>query len=328
MPGPLRIVFIGRNHQFSLLPLKRLMCRHKLVGIVESAERPDRRRRTRLEQMLRSLHEGWRREGFLLRLAKSHRIPFLALDANGKPRLEPLLRALQPDLVCVASLTHLLRPEVLAIPRLGFINLHPSLLPRYHGPFPWFWQYHDFRLELGATVHEIDCGQDTGRILRQQPVQIPLGADIQLAMRLVTEVGARLMADVADDLAAGRRIATAHDPAAWPKARIVRRSERFIDWKSWTLERTYHFLCGTLGWVDHLRDLPGANGKDLVPIGFLREISGHAPGTIHADPAGWFVAHHEGVIRLRRQAGFKPTVLRLLRLVTRLRRDALSKRPT
>ena len=122
--------------------------------------------------MLRSLHEGWRREGCLLRLAKSHRIPFLALDANGKPRLEPLLRALQPDLVCVASLTHLLRPEVLAIPRLGFINLHPSLLPRYHGPFPWFWQYHDFRLELGATVHEIDCGQDTGRILRQQPVQM------------------------------------------------------------------------------------------------------------------------------------------------------------
>jgi methionyl-tRNA formyltransferase len=222
----------------------------------------------------------------------------MLLHRQNRGELVTFLRRCQPDLICVASLTQLLSADALASAPLGVINLHPSMLPRYHGPFPWFWQYHDFQLEIGVTVHALDEGQDTGPILAQEPLTLALGTDVIDATEIAAQCGGRLMATVADQLEEGRaqfRAQPAHDH---PKARMVQRDERFIDWDGWGLERVWHFMRGTYPWVDAVK-----YPQEFVPakrfVGGMERTDPHGgAGEVGRDSEGYYVWHPEGRIRL------------------------------
>ncbi len=82
-------------------------------------------------------------------------------------RLAPMLRGLQPDLIFVTGFPWRLPAELVSLPRLGSINTHPSVLPRYRGPNPIFWQIMNGEAEIGLTVHRMDAEFDTGPILAQ-----------------------------------------------------------------------------------------------------------------------------------------------------------------
>src|ERR1700686_2568971 len=68
------------------------------------------------------------------------------------------------DLFCVATFPRILDAGVLALPRLGVLNVHPSLLPRHRGPDPLFWTFFDSEAETGVTVHWITQEVDAGDI--------------------------------------------------------------------------------------------------------------------------------------------------------------------
>jgi methionyl-tRNA formyltransferase len=95
--------------------------------------------------------------------------------ASERSRLAPLLRAFEPDLVLCLGFPWRLPPEALAVPRLGCVNSHPSLLPRYRGPSPISWQVRNDERELGVTFHRMDEQFDTGGVLAH--ATMPLGAD-------------------------------------------------------------------------------------------------------------------------------------------------------
>lgn len=90
-----------------------------------------------------------------------------------KARLERLLRAYEPHLCLCLGYPWLLPPEVLAVPALGILNGHPSLLPRWRGPFPIAWTIREGDTELGLTFHLMDERFDTGPILAQGSVPMP-----------------------------------------------------------------------------------------------------------------------------------------------------------
>ena len=90
-----------------------------------------------------------------------------------KARLAPLLEAYQPDLCLCLGYRWLLPPEVLAIPRLGILNGHPSLLPRWRGPFPVAWQVREGETELAMSYHLMDSAFDTGPVLAQGSRPMP-----------------------------------------------------------------------------------------------------------------------------------------------------------
>jgi methionyl-tRNA formyltransferase len=94
-------------------------------------------------------------------------------------RIAPLLRAYQPDLAACMYFPWLVPGEALAVPRLGVINGHPSLLPRYRGPMPAAWALRNGDREIGVTVHRMDEDFDTGPMLAQAGMEIaediPLG---------------------------------------------------------------------------------------------------------------------------------------------------------
>ena len=84
-----------------------------------------------------------------------------------------LLASVRPDLVLCMGFPWKVPPDALAVPRLGWLNGHPSLLPRHRGPVPVAWAIRAGEAEFGVTFHRMAADLDTGPILAQRP--IPLG---------------------------------------------------------------------------------------------------------------------------------------------------------
>jgi methionyl-tRNA formyltransferase len=72
-----------------------------------------------------------------------------------------------PQLIVVANFSQILRRPLLDLPPLGVINLHPSLLPKYRGPMPYYWVLQNREPTSGVTVHFVDENVDTGDIVAQ-----------------------------------------------------------------------------------------------------------------------------------------------------------------
>lgn len=84
-----------------------------------------------------------------------------------------------PDLCVIAHFERLIREPILSMPKLGFINLHPSLLPNYRGMAPQHWPIINGEKETGITIHYVDEGTDTGNIIVQR--RIPLTSEMYVA---------------------------------------------------------------------------------------------------------------------------------------------------
>jgi peptidoglycan/xylan/chitin deacetylase (PgdA/CDA1 family) len=112
------------------------------------------------------------------------------------------VRAFTPDLgLSIAA--PILRPALFALPRHGTINLHKGRLPDYRGMPPAFWELMNGEKSVGCTVHEVDAGLDTGRIIRTAVVDRAPYATLRGMQLQLDEVGVALMRDAALDLLAG-----------------------------------------------------------------------------------------------------------------------------
>jgi methionyl-tRNA formyltransferase len=87
--------------------------------------------------------------------------------------IAPLLASLRPDLVVCTGFPWKIPADALAVPPLGWLNGHPSLLPRHRGPVPVAWAIRNGDEEVGVTVHRMDAELDTGPIFAQ--VSMPVG---------------------------------------------------------------------------------------------------------------------------------------------------------
>jgi methionyl-tRNA formyltransferase len=86
--------------------------------------------------------------------------------------IAPLLRALRPDLVVCTGFPWKIPADALAVPPLGWLNGHPSLLPRHRGPVPVAWSIRNGEPEIGITFHRMDAELDTGAILAQRTMTV------------------------------------------------------------------------------------------------------------------------------------------------------------
>ena len=89
------------------------------------------------------------------------------LVSNHPSRWAAMLAPLRPDLIVCGGMPWRIPPEVIALPRLGTINVHPALLPRHRGPAAIDWAFRNGDPEMGVTIHWMDQSFDTGAILAQ-----------------------------------------------------------------------------------------------------------------------------------------------------------------
>lgn len=140
------------------------------------------------------------------------------------------LRRLQPDLFVVADYGQILSAETLAIARLGGVNLHGSLLPKYRGAAPINWALYHGETETGVTVIHMTPRVDAGPTLAQRRTAIgPEENAVELEGRLA-ELGAPLVCDAIEHLSAGRIEPIAQDAALASPARRLRKTDGAIDW--------------------------------------------------------------------------------------------------
>jgi methionyl-tRNA formyltransferase len=184
---PARIVVLGMSSDYGnglLLHLLRLGC--VPVGLVTSTR-------------LHTLSE----ETLFAHAAAALGIPYLAVgDINTTAAIDAL-RALKPDALFVFSFDQIFAAPVLAVPRVGAVNFHPSLLPRFRGAEPLFWQVFFGEREAGLTAHLITERIDAGPIVGQVRVPVePTDTAGRLARRTVLAAGP-LLDQVVRAVAAG-----------------------------------------------------------------------------------------------------------------------------
>jgi methionyl-tRNA formyltransferase len=92
---------------------------------------------------------------------------FDVVVAGSPSRIAPLLAALDADIGLSAAFPMLIPADALGVPRLGIVNTHPSLLPRYRGPNPIAWTVRNGDPRLGYSIHRMDQDFDTGNLLGQ-----------------------------------------------------------------------------------------------------------------------------------------------------------------
>jgi methionyl-tRNA formyltransferase len=113
--------------------------------------------------------------------------------AADRASLLRLTRAYEPDIGLCGGYSWLIPPEVIAVPRLGIVNTHPSLLPRHRGPFPFSWAVRENDPELGVTVHLMDEHFDTGPVLAQGTRPMPPGMTLESMIPTLRELNAELL---------------------------------------------------------------------------------------------------------------------------------------
>jgi methionyl-tRNA formyltransferase len=175
------------------------------------------------------------------------------------------IAALGADLFVVNSYSMILKPDLLAVPRNGAINVHGALLPAYRGANPIEWTLVNGERETGVTVHAVDAGIDTGPIFAQRRVPI-LFEDTWIDVRRRLDLATRLLlVETLPAILAGKAAARPQDEATaryWPR-RTAR--DGAFDWRSpavaiYNLVRAvvapHPGACAPDAWFDTWQSLP------------------------------------------------------------------------
>lgn len=184
-------------------------------------------------------------------LCRTHGLPCNVRTRADTAQMAPEISVLQPDLLVSVTWRALFPQDVIDAPRLGAMNIHGSLLPKYRGNAPIAWAIINGDKTCGITAHMIEKGMDTGDIIEQKILPIHYEDTVATLMgRMLTMVGP-LVVEAVEKLSdpTFKPVPQDHSHATIAKKR--RPEDGVIDW-SWSAERLYN-------WVRALTNpLPGA----------------------------------------------------------------------
>jgi len=241
----MRIAFLGTS-SFAVPALRALAQRHTIALVVTQPDRPSGRHAVVVPPPVKraALEAG-------LPISQPERV-------NGEDVVGQL-RDSRPDVLVVAAYGQLLRPAVFGLAPLGAINIHASLLPRYRGAAPVHWAIVNGEETTGITTFVIDRGMDTGPILLSRPLSI--GADEtagELEARLAL-LGADVMAETLDRLAAGT-LSPAPQPDGATMAPKLARDDGHVDWAA-PARSVHNLVRGMTPWPGAWTTLDGERVK-------------------------------------------------------------------
>lgn len=201
----------------------------------------------------------------------------------------------------VAAYGRILPPAVLALPRLGALNIHPSLLPRLRGPSPVATAILEGDRHTGVTVMLLDEGMDTGPILAQsEPLEIGLHDTTGLLTAKLFQIGATLLVETLAKWERGQLTPVPQNSAAATTTRLLSRSDGLIDW-SQPADRIERMARAYDPWPGTFTTWRGKNLKVLeVTVSGDANATGAPPGTVFRTEAGLGVACGRGTLALRR----------------------------
>lgn len=279
----MRVLFCGTPN-FGIPTLRRLLgdTRFTVNGIITQPDRPRGR----------GLAAG---RSPVKELAMEARLEVFQPETIRAPEVEEWIRAKAPDAVVLIAYGQILPARLLSIPRLGWINLHGSLLPKYRGAAPIPWAIANGETRTGITTMKIDAGMDTGPILLRHAMEIgPEEAAPELSTRMA-EAGAPLVIESLEGLDRGTLIPQPQNNAEASYAPLLKRENGHIQWEM-TAQQIYNRMRGFGPWPGTFAEFRGAR-VHLWGRPFGREGMRPAPappGTIRQDAGAMLVACGQG----------------------------------
>ena len=216
--NPLRLLFCGTPN-FAVPTLKHLLAQPDFA-IAAVITQPDRPRGRGQEVSFSAVKET----------ALAANVPIFQPEKIRTPESEQLLREANPDAIVIIAYGQIIPARLLNIPKLGWINSHASLLPKYRGAAPIQWAIANGETKTGITTMRIDAGMDTGDMLLRRETPIASNETTpELAIRLA-EISAPLMAETLRGLRDGTLHPIPQDNSNASTAPLLKKEDGRINW--------------------------------------------------------------------------------------------------
>lgn len=215
MSKPLRVVFMG-SPDFAVPSLAALI--HSTHELLAVATAPDKKRGRGSELSPTPVKA----------LALKHNIPVIETSSPREPEFLHALKALDADLFVVVAFK-ILPSEILALPHIGSINLHASLLPKYRGAAPIHWAVIEGEEETGNTIFFLNEKMDAGDILMQESVDIGSNDTTGQVYKRLMQLGGDMIARAVDIIAKGNYDLHPQDAELASPAPKIFKNTSFVD---------------------------------------------------------------------------------------------------
>ncbi|MDE5539344.1 MAG: methionyl-tRNA formyltransferase, partial [Bacilli bacterium] len=209
------------------------------------------------------------------RLAESHNIPVFQPTKIRTDYEE--IKKYNPDLIVTCAYGQIVPKEVLDIPRLGCINVHASLLPKYRGGAPIHHAIINGEKETGITIMYMDEGMDSGDIITSKSIPITDADTVETIHDKLSTLGASLLSDTLPSVINGTNGRTKQNLAEVTYAPTIKREDEHLDFHN-TAEEVHNKVRGLNSWP--LANLV-LNGEEIKVIeGYVGEYTKEKPGII------------------------------------------------
>ena len=278
----MRIAFLG-TPEFALPSLKALIDRGDTLAVFTQPDRPVGRKAVLTPPPVKVL-------------AAQYGIPVYQFEKIRSVEGREALEAFAPDLMVTAAFGQLLSAKNLAIPRLGTINVHGSLLPKYRGASPIQSAILAGESETGVTTMMTDIGMDTGDILLKRATPIdPDETYGQLSDRLAA-LGAALLIETLDRLEAGTLVRIPQDPEEATVCHMLTKEDGHIDCAR-AAKAVHDLVRGTDPWPNAFVLLDGQALK-IFATARTEETFSDAPGTLRERNGRLYLVCADGALEI------------------------------
>ena len=214
------------------------------------------------------------------------------------PESEQFLREANPDAIVIIAYGQIIPARLLNIPKLGWINSHASLLPKYRGAAPIQWAIANGESKTGVTTMRIDAGMDTGDMLLQEEIGIAPEETAPELAESMAEAGAPLMLETLRGIAAGNLAPRPQNNDEATYAPLLKKEDGRIDWNR-PAQEIYNRMRGFAPWPGAYTSFRGQTCHLWAEPFSLRTLTGGEPGTVFREDTQILIAcGHATLLRL------------------------------
>lgn len=225
----MNIVYIGSSGPLSTLPLQILIQSDFTV----SAVAVDSNKNNTIPSINKS-------SDTLESLAFYNNLPLIKLTKNIASNVAAI-KKYQPDIILVSCYARKIPNKIIELAKIGCFNIHPSLLPKYRGPSPLFWQFRNGEEKFGVTLHRVNESFDQGNIVAQQSIIMPDGVSKEEASTLLAKLAGEIILKTLPLLQKSNIKEIGQDEAIASYQSYPQKQDYSVS-TSWSAKRLYNFI--------------------------------------------------------------------------------------
>lgn len=225
----MNIVYIGSSGPLSYIPLQTLI--NSKINV--SAIAVDSNKNSNISVINKN-------SKLLDNIAFDNNIPLINLTNNLLSNVA-VINKFEPDIIIVSCYARKLPAEIILLAKIGCFNIHPSLLPKYRGPTPLFWQFRNGEVKFGVTLHRVTENFDQGNIIVQHSTRMPDGVSKEDATILLANLASQLLLDTLPLLEKGSVNEIEQDETKASYQSYPQKEDYKIS-VNWTAKRIYNFI--------------------------------------------------------------------------------------